>query len=169
MGTVIRSAVPGDIEQIFTIEKESFSLPWSRDDFESRLGEIIVAKKAPEPETGADVSQPEGAFDTSEEQKGEDASILGFCVFSSVLDEGEILDIAVRADMRGRGIGRMLMKAVDERAKELSVSKIFLEVRESNMPAQRLYGKSGFAKISVRKQYYFEPKEDAIIMYKVLY
>ena len=79
-------------------------------------------------------------------------------------DEADITKVAVAKDAQGQGIGSMLMKELISRAPELGVAKIFLEVRESNEAALRLYKKFGFEQIGIRKNYYTSPLEDAISM-----
>jgi len=85
--------------------------------------------------------------------------ILGYICFSEVLGEGEILYIAVLPQYRREGIGKALVDSV-------KLSPLFLEVRQSNTPAIDFYNSLGFSEVSVRKNYYHNPTEDAIIMKK---
>jgi len=93
-----------------------------------------------------------------------DINISGFAVFRKVGDDGEILQIAVDKSMHRKGIGDMLIGAVIDFAQLLELNSIFLEVRKSNTPAVRLYIKNGFKEVRVRKDYYFDPVEDALVM-----
>lgn len=85
--------------------------------------------------------------------------LLGCLVVQTVLDEMEILQIAVRPDCQRRGIASQLLACVKEWA-----GPVFLEVRASNVAAQALYTRQHFTKIGKRKNYYREPLEDAVIM-----
>ena len=91
----------------------------------------------------------------------EDDTVIGFLAFEQVLDEGSIVDVAVHPDYRRRGIAKALITSAVNSAEGLYT--VFLEVRESNVPAVRLYESLGFERIAVRKGYYDHPKEDAVI------
>jgi ribosomal-protein-alanine N-acetyltransferase len=95
-------------------------------------------------------------------------AVAGYAVFWSVSDQGELGNVAVAADHRGRGLGRKLVETVLARAAERGVREIFLEVRKSNEGAQNLYRTFGFFEVGKRKNYYLEPVEDALIMKKVI-
>ena len=88
--------------------------------------------------------------------------IIGFLAFEQVLDEGSIVEVAVHPDCRRKGIARSLITTAIQSAEGLD--SVFLEVRESNTPAIRLYESLGFERIGVRKGYYQKPKEDAVLM-----
>ena len=90
--------------------------------------------------------------------------LLGFAGVHIILDEGHITNIAVAQDARGRGLGRLLTLALMQYASNLGVSLMTLEVRQSNLVAQRLYRSLGFMKVSVRKGYYEDNHEDAWLM-----
>lgn len=92
----------------------------------------------------------------------EDDTIVGFLAFEQVLDEGSIVEVAVHPDHRRGGIARNLITSAINNAEGLHT--VFLEVRESNTPAVKLYESLGFTQIAVRKGYYDHPKEDAVIM-----
>ncbi len=87
-------------------------------------------------------------------------------VFNKVLDEAELLLIATHPDHLQQGYAQALLESS---IAELKVRAVFLEVRPSNLPAQKLYEKLGFLQISERKKYYQNPTEDAIIFKKTLY
>ena len=91
-------------------------------------------------------------------------SFVGSAGFTAVLDEGYITNIAVHPDFRRRGVATELTNAVTEKAKELKLSFLSLEVRESNAAAISLYEKFGFLNVGRRKNFYSEPTEDAVIM-----
>ncbi|MGB7405651.1 MAG: ribosomal protein S18-alanine N-acetyltransferase [Pacificimonas sp.] len=83
-----------------------------------------------------------------------DESIAGFAVLRHVVDESELLLIAVRADLRGSGLGRDLLARASNVAAERGSRQLFLEVRASNVAGRKLYERLGFAKIGERKGYY---------------
>lgn len=95
---------------------------------------------------------------------GADGEIEGFCGLLRLDPEAEILDITVRHDMRRRGIGEALLTAVLDKAEESGIHTVYLEVREGNLPARRLYEKLRFEAYGRRPRYYTEPVEDAIVM-----
>ena len=138
----IRKATPSDVSQIEKIEKSSFSTPWSK---KWLLDEI---------------NKPDDLFLTVTD--GE--AILGYAVVGMLGEEAELYNIAVDSAHRGKGLGDMLMKHMTRKALENGAKNLFLEVRESNVPAILLYEKHGFKSVGRRKNYYKEPTEDAILM-----
>lgn len=94
----------------------------------------------------------------------EDLKIIGYVIINSVLDECEIMHIAVDENARRKGIGNQLIAKLIDHAKSEKIVKIHLEVRESNISAISLYKKHGFKIISTRKKYYTNPDENGIIM-----
>lgn len=94
-----------------------------------------------------------------------DNQIVGFLAFEQIADEGSIVEVAVRLDHRRKGIARALIESA---LSDDSLKEIFLEVRESNISAIRLYESFGFERIGIRKDYYDKPKEDAVMMKKQL-
>ena len=98
----------------------------------------------------------------------EDGLFLGYLVFSHVLDEGAVDNIAVRPEARRRGAADALLRHFFGMARELGLATVTLEVRASNTPAVRLYEKHGFVTVGRRRGYYERPKEDAVLMTKEL-
>ena len=141
-GVTIRRMRAPDLPRVMQIELSTFSMPWSESTFRGLLrrsdSDLFVA-----------------------ELRG---AVAGYSVFWAVTDQGELGNVAVAEEYRGRGIGRTLLDAVLERAAERSVHEIFLEVRRSNDGAQNLYRRLGFTQVGQRKNYYQEPAEDAIVM-----
>lgn len=131
--------------EIYEIEKLSFSVPWSIASIESFLNNTdtvcIVAKLD---------------------------KVIGYIGMYDISGEGEITNVAVSPEHRTSGVGSMLVDALISEAKKRSISKLMLEVRSSNYPAQHLYKKYGFTEVGTRKNYYTYPKEDAILMDKIL-
>lgn len=138
----IRKARPEDIAEVAELEKACFSRPWSYQSFiyelESRDAWFAVAE--------------------------DDGRIVGFAILHRFIDEGELFNIAVSEDMRRRKIADRLLSDVFEGAAKHGVERIFLEVRRSNDPARALYAKHGFEVCGLRKNYYDDPKEDAVLM-----
>lgn len=138
----LRRAEKADLPEILEIERAIFSVPWSENGF---LFEI---------------DSPESHFTLAEA----DGRIAGFIIIHRSYDEAEIYNVAVREEYRRLGIADMLMQDARMYAALWSVQRVFLEVRQSNVPARALYKKHGFEVLGVRKKYYDEPKEDAILM-----
>lgn len=133
------------IPAVWEIEKENFTQPWSMTSFKDMMDSGYVMSF--------------GALDSQ-------GTIIGYALASYVADTGEILDIAVSAESKRRGVGGMLLDAVHSSLNIKGVSECFLEVRENNLPAIALYNKFGYAPVGVRKNYYTCPKENAIMMKK---
>jgi ribosomal-protein-alanine N-acetyltransferase len=95
-----------------------------------------------------------------------DAQVVGFVAARRVADEAEILNIAVGPDFRRKGIASALLRAALDEFLGAAVSRVFLELRESNLPARGLYERYGFIPSGRRKGYYRHPTEDALCMHK---
>ena len=94
--------------------------------------------------------------------------VAAYAILWTVLDEGELANIAVRKDLRGRGIGSGLLTRMLEVAEDSGLRSLNLEVRESNGRARDMYARRGFQEIGVRKGYYDGPREDARVLKKSL-
>ena len=144
MAFEITTMEAADIPQVAAIEKACFSDPWPESvltqELENELSLWLVAKDG----------------DT----------VLGYVGSQSVLDEADMMNLAVCAQARRQGIGRALVLALCTRLHEKDITSLTLEVRESNEPAIRLYESLGFAQVGRRPNYYFHPKEDARILRK---
>lgn len=141
----IETAGIRDIPEIVEIENESFTCPWSAKSFaEAVESEQITVYSAKDKESGR---------------------IVGFSCIAVIDSEAEILNIAVGKSNRKKGTGSALMSAMLDGAKASGVTDFYLEVRESNAPAMRLYENFGFVKLGLRKNYYEKPIENAIIMH----
>lgn len=95
--------------------------------------------------------------------QGEDGALLGYAVLSTVLDEGNLDNIAVAPEARRNGVADALLSALTAFGRE-RLTCLMLEVRSSNAPAIALYEKHGFAAVGRRKNYYDAPREDAVLM-----
>ena len=131
------------IEQVVEIEKETFSMPYNYkmmiEMLESQNYHYIIAV---------------------------DQIVLGYIGINVVFDECDITHIAVKEQFRGNKIADKLMQKLCEHCNDNNISKVFLEVRESNFKAINLYKKHSFVASGVRKNYYKDPQENAIIMIK---
>ena len=135
-----------DLEQVMAIEHNSFSMPWSRNLFLSEFRSPGVSTLL--------VALAESPVRT----------IAGYLIFWFVADEMHILNLAVQPEFRRKGIARKLVIAGIKRACQKGAKRAFLEVRTSNSAAQRLYSDLGFTGVSVRRDYYEAPVEDAVVM-----
>ena len=93
---------------------------------------------------------------------------IGYIGYHLIFDEAEITNFVIEKDFQQRGIATRLLQAGLDQLKKKGCKKVFLEVRESNQPAIRLYEKNGFVQLGVRKNYYHEPEENAMIMQLIL-
>lgn len=89
--------------------------------------------------------------------------LVGYLAYSVVLDEMEVLNLGVHPDFRKQGIGRGLMQALLKQCRDIGVVKGLLDVKKSNMPAISLYESLGFKQVGVRKKYYPDTNEDALL------
>lgn len=137
----VRRMTPADLPAVSALERAVFSIPWT----EAMLAESLA--------------QPLYRFFVYER----DGQILGYAGMFAVLDEGNIANIAVLPEYRRQGIGRALLTALINEGREESLSRMFLEVRETNLPAIALYRKLGFTEAGYRKEYYHDPEEGARI------
>jgi len=97
-----------------------------------------------------------------------DDRVIGYIGSQSVIDQADIMNIAVDPDYRRNGVAVQMIGALESKLKERGVKGLLLEVRVSNEPARNLYEKLGFSIVGRRPGYYSRPKEDALIMRKEL-
>lgn len=139
-----REMLVEDLDQVMEIENDLISPPWTREGFFTFL------------------LKDENMFFVVEE-KGQ---ILGYCSMQTVLDEGDILNVAVTRNRQKEGIGYFLVDSMLMLAAARGIHIVHLEVRESNGSARRLYQRLGFKEDGFRKNYYTEPVENAVLMTK---
>lgn len=133
-----------DIEQVLNVEKQSFTLPWSREAFFNELTRNQYAVYL--------VIEDEGR-------------IVGYCGTWIVIDESHITNIAILPEYRGQKLGEALLRKMIEISISMGVVRMTLEVRVSNHVAISLYEKLGFQKGGIRKNYYTDNHEDAYVMW----
>jgi len=92
--------------------------------------------------------------------------LIGYFCFWKVFDEAHLLNLSLHVDFRGKGLGRFLINCLEEACKSMDISKIILEVAETNYAAIKLYNKCGFIRVGLRKRFYEETGDDAILMEK---
>jgi ribosomal-protein-alanine N-acetyltransferase len=97
-----------------------------------------------------------------------DGRVVGFLMARAVADEFEILNVAVAPEDRCGGVGGRLLEAALAFGEQAGARRAFLEVRESNLAAQRFYQRHGFTVIARRPRYYQDPLEDALVMSRAL-
>lgn len=133
-----------DLDDVLEVEVNSFATPWSRDAFFNELTKNQFAHYLV-----AEVDQ----------------KVVGYCGVWIIVDEAHITNIALLPDYRGLRLGEALLGRIIELARELGTLRITLEVRVSNVRAQNLYRKFGFEDGALRKQYYTDNMEDAVVMW----
>ena len=134
-----------DLPEVMAIEQASFPNPWHEVTFR---GEI----------QNEGISFPLVAVERIKK------TVVGYVIYWRIQDEIQINNIAVRPDFRGLGIGEAIMREVLDREHATGAVLASLEVRISNAPARSLYEKLGFEAIGLRKDYYTNPVEDALIL-----
>ena len=142
----LRKLQLGDLAAIESIERASYPTPWSRSMFASEL-----AKPS---------SISLGAFST------EDGELVGYLIISRYVDAWHVMNVAVAADWRRRGIATTLLERLFEVTSDDERRGYTLEVRVSNEGAIKLYERLGFRSSGIRRGYYTDNREDALIMWK---
>ncbi|MCL2080163.1 MAG: ribosomal protein S18-alanine N-acetyltransferase [Oscillospiraceae bacterium] len=147
----VRAATADDVPKIMQIAKSALTPSWTENAVKAEIDKgdslLVVAVGF----TSSGVSD-----------------ILGFAAFREVGADGELLQIAVDTAGRRKGTGSRLMESLIECANARCLTSIFLEVRISNEAAIGLYKKYDFAKVRIRRDYYSDPVEDAVVMLKKL-
>jgi ribosomal-protein-alanine N-acetyltransferase len=133
-----------DVNKVYEIEKESFTLAWTKEAFEQEM-----------------VKNEFAYYVVAESEEG----IIGYCGMWLVIDEAHITNIAISPSQRGKKLGEALMKAAIDAAKAHGAKLMTLEARVSNIVAINLYKKLGFQNGGIRKGYYTDNQEDAIVMW----
>ena len=143
---VIRPMTKDDVDDVYKVEEDCFVDPWSKESIRKELKNDLARYLVAEI----------------------DGEIVGYVGVWFVVDEGHITNVAVHSNYRGKKIGDKLVKEMVELCRQSNIVAMTLEVRESNIVAQNLYKKYGFKMGGIRKEYYSDNKEDAIIMWNQL-
>ena len=135
-----------DLDGVLDVDVLSFTRPWTRAMYESEFlnrdtSRMFVLRTAGRP-------------------------VAGYCAAWFILDEIHINNIAVRPELRGQGLGSALLTHVLEEGRAVGASRATLEVRRSNDDARRLYERFGFRVAGVRRDYYTDPTEDALVLWR---
>ncbi len=145
----IRDVRASALDAVCAIENASFPTPWQRTTFEHEIG--------------LDFSTFRVAV-----LHGEDTRVVGYICSWLVEGEVHILKLAVDPAHRRRGIGRRLVEDILEEGARRNAKLAFLEVRETNLVAQMMYNKLGFSKAGIRRGYYEDTGEDAVVLWRSL-
>ena len=146
-GVTVRAAEERDLAAIHAIECASFGDPWALEGFRDLI------------------EHPRAKMEVAVDASGE---VLGYAVAWYVADESEIANFAVAPSARRRGVGALLLDRILRAAAEFGAKTVFLEVRESNEEARKLYEARAFEVAGKRNNYYRKPDEDALIMRRTL-
>ena len=144
MEVIIRPLTEEYVDQVCVLEEEAFSMPWHKESFMEMIANenacYLVALAGEE--------------------------VVASCGLRHIVGEGEITNVVTKSTMRGQGIGRQILVKLLEEGAKIGAQAFTLEVRVSNAPAIHLYESLGFVSEGVRKNFYEEPTEDALIMWK---
>jgi ribosomal-protein-alanine N-acetyltransferase len=135
-----------DIDQILEVEHASFTNPWTREMYVNELG-------------NEGVSYVYAARDSR-------GRVVGFCSFWRIFDEMHINNLAVAPERRRTGVATALLEFSMREGARLGATRATLEVRRSNDAARRLYERFGFSEVGVRRGYYTQPVEDALVLWR---
>ncbi|GGD22806.1 alanine acetyltransferase [Pontibacillus chungwhensis BH030062] len=141
---IVRQMTEEDIDRVLQLEEACFATPWTRDAFEHELQDNPYAVYY--------VLEFEGV-------------LVGYCGLWVIIDEAHITNIAILPEYRGMKLGQALFEVVMEKARLVGAIQLSLEVRVSNIVAQRLYRKYGLVPGGIRKNYYTDNQEDAVVMW----
>ena len=139
---ILREMLVEDLEQVMEIENQLFSVPWTKEGYFTFL------------------TRDDTMFLVVEEK----GKILGYCGLLMVLDEGDVTNVAVCRERQREGIGNFLVSSLLRLAGDQGISMIHLEVRSGNETSIRLYERLGFQRDGIRRNYYSDPEEDAVLM-----
>lgn len=142
----IEPASSADLAAVAALEAACYADPWAPGSFQALPGD------------------PRVFFAVARRKDGGAPDILGYVVAWFVMDEGELANLAVAPGARRQGVARTLLEAVLEEAGRRQIRDLFLEVRESNGAALRLYTVAGFEQIGRREGYYRHPEEAALVL-----
>lgn len=133
-----------DFDRLFAIEQAAHLVPWSKGTLLNNQGEKYLNLKLTEKD-----------------------NIVGFVICQIVLDEATLFNIAIDPIFQGKGLGKQLLRELIEKLRAKKIATLWLEVRESNLPAQKLYDSLGFNEVTIRKNYYptqMGGRENAVVM-----
>ncbi|GAB3047027.1 ribosomal protein S18-alanine N-acetyltransferase [Virgibacillus ainsalahensis] len=141
---MLRKMMTDDVDQVMEVERASFTIPWTTDIFYQELVDNMHAHY----------------FVMELDNK-----IIGYAGTWIIIDDAQITNIAVMPEFRGQKLGERLFQYTIQQAVMMGVSRLSLEVRKSNIVAQKMYQKFGLVPGGIRKNYYVDDQEDAIVMW----
>lgn len=169
-----------DVAQVNEIDREAFPTQWPPPNYhrelQNQLAHYLVAcetgRKLPETAPIHPKNAPpsplrrmmDRLLGREPQPLGEQELVLGFAGIWVMVDEAHLTNIAVRHEYQGKGIGELLLISIFDLATQLKANMVTLEVRVSNIVAQNLYLKYGFSKVGLRRAYYTDNYEDALLM-----
>ncbi len=182
MAYYIRKMQLSDVSQVTEIDREAFSTQWPPPNYRRELQNglshhvVIIDDSMTSGYNGEQIDKSVGllgflasigrwiGFSRDTDGDREKEYIIGFAGIWIIADEAHVTAIAVREKYRGQKIGALLMVAISDLAMQLKAHSLTLEVRLSNKVAQNLYTKFGFKEVGVRRGYYTDNREDALLM-----
>ena len=157
-----------DVATVARLEQDIFTMAWPESSFrfevtQNKASEYLVLRHLSQslPRSGIHPFHRKRLFF---QESSYDESILGYAGIWMILDEGHICTLAIRQDWRGRGLGELMLVSLLESACHHDMDAVTLEVRVSNRAAQALYRKYGFEQVGIRRRYYIDNGEDALLM-----
>jgi len=165
---VVEPMALSDLDQVMAIERASFSLSWSERAYRYEIVEnehstMLVVRPAPRL-LGRPAAWLRRIGRVLPGPRAKPGPVLGYAGFWLLVDDAHVATIAVDPDLRGRGLGALLLTSLLTRAMVLGARRATLEVRVSNEAAQGLYLKYGFQIVERRRRYYSDNNEDAYLM-----
>ncbi|MCU7373844.1 ribosomal protein S18-alanine N-acetyltransferase [Paucibacter sp. O1-1] len=145
VGSRLQAMQTGDVEAVLAIEQRAYEFPWSRGNFIDSLSAGYLAQVL----------------------RAADGSVLGYFLAMQGVDELHLLNITVLPECQGQGLARLMLDALQALAREHGGAQIWLEVRQGNERARRVYTRYGFAEVGLRRAYYPAAegrREDAVLM-----
>ncbi|MCO4772189.1 MAG: ribosomal protein S18-alanine N-acetyltransferase [Deltaproteobacteria bacterium] len=139
---LLREAGPSDLDAVVRVDVRSFTRHWPAKEFANHLEDPLVRIWLCEDSTGP----------------------LGYVHIRVIVDEAELLNVAVDPSARRRGVARRLLGHAQTHAREAGAERMFLEVRRDNEAALALYRRAGWEQVGIRKRYYSEDGADAVVM-----
>jgi ribosomal-protein-alanine N-acetyltransferase len=139
MCRLMREMTESDLSLVIEIENRAFTHPWPKQAFEEILSHYARVLLL-------------------------DGKVIGYILYHVILDEAIVLNFAIDPDLHGAGHGDFLFSESLKELRSFGSRVFYLDVRESNAPAIGLYEKYGFSKMGIRKEYYSDPTENAIVM-----
>jgi ribosomal-protein-alanine N-acetyltransferase len=175
---VVESMTHDDIAEVLAVDRESYALPWPASAYRRELSSnqhahYIVLKRVDGAGVPVNEQQPATRhwkqlmpwLRTSDSPHSKRVGhVIGYAGMWLVGEEAHVTTVAVAPEARGKGFGELLLASLIEIADELQARWVTLEVRVSNFTAQQLYRKYGFREAGLRKRYYSDNNEDALIM-----